>query len=754
VRITRLTLRDFRRYRELEIPLSPGLTIVHGPNEAGKTTIQRAIELALTRKVTSGGADMDSLRSWDAAEDARPVIGIQFEIDDDERGVRTGTLEKEFRGAKGTVRLEVDGTTITDPTLADQALAEMTGIPSEAFFRSTASIRHHELADLDRDEAALRDRLQASISGADRGTSRARHKLERAIYELNTKGAKNPGRLKVAEDAVEQARLAVEQGELALAQLERDRDTLAGARERRAETEATLAERRALLDKARQAERLTAERVSGQERFERYRQAVTVSEELAGLHATHPSDNPLPVLEQVVGRLGSLDAKIRELRAALSGEIAVSFEVPPEPTWRPLSRIALAFVIVGVVVAAGTVAGRATGTFDLGTAPPLLGGAAAGIGFILAFVALWLRRSDRVHAELRDVEIDRRLRGRSEMEAELRQAEADTAQQLIGLGLPDLAAASDLLSREQEHVGRIERLSAQLAGLVGTEPTDSLPALRDATALDVEQKTHALEALGPIAKEPRARERLEVEVRDLEAAFERARDDEANARARVEANTVDAEQVAGHSERLTGWQDQLATLQRRTRVYDRTLREIDAAEQATMKTATRFLEQQMVGDVARITGGRYRRIAVDDRTLDIRLHAPEKGDWVDVRSLSQGTLDLVYLAARLGLVRLVTGDRRPPLVFDDPFVTLDDDRARRALELLREIARDFQVIYLTTSDRYHASADAVVALAGPREVDDRSSEPAAATAGATGSQGSRGPGARAGSGSASGAAHG
>ena len=74
----------------------------------------------------------------------------------------------------------------------------------------------------------------------------------------------------------------MEQGDLALAQLERDRDTLSGAQERRAETDGTLAERRSLLEKARQAERLHAERVSSQERFERYRQAVTVSEELAG----------------------------------------------------------------------------------------------------------------------------------------------------------------------------------------------------------------------------------------------------------------------------------------------------------------------------------------------------------------------------------------------------------------------------------------------------------------------------------------
>jgi DNA repair exonuclease SbcCD ATPase subunit len=728
VRITRLSVRDFRRYRELEIPLSPGLTIVHGPNEAGKTTIQRAIELVLTRKVTSGGGDIDGLRSWDAPDEARPVIAIEFEIDDEDRGNRTGTLEKAFRGAKGTVRLQVDGETITDPTLADQALAELTGIPSEAFFRSTASVRHHELADLDRDEAALRDRLQASISGADRGTSRGRRKLEKALFDLNTKGAKNPGRLKVAEDTVEQARAAVEQGELALGELEHDRETLSGARERRAETEATLAERRSILEKARQAERLHAERLSAQERFERYRHAVTVSEELTALQDSHPSANPLPVLEQIVSRLRILDAKIRELTALLSGEVDVQFEVPPEPTWRPLSRIAVLLVVLGTLVAAGTFAARVLNVVDLGTAPLFLGGAAAGIGFILAFVALWLRRSDRTTRELRDVEIDRRLRGRSEMKYELAQAEADTSQQLEGLGLPDLAAAEELLAREQEHVSRIDRLAAQLEGLVGKNVPDSLSSLRDGAALEVEQKTHALEALGPIAKEPRARERLEVEVRDLEATLERARDDEANARARVEANKVDAEQVAGHAERLEAWREQLATLERRARIYDRTLKEIEAAEQATMKTATRYLEQHMVGDIDRVTGGRYRRVAVDDKTLDLRLFAPEKGDWVDVVSLSQGTLDLVYLAARLGLVRLVTGDRRPPLIFDDPFVTLDDARATRALDLLREISRDFQVIYLTTSDRYHAAADSVVALAGPTELDEGTQEPATAGA--------------------------
>ncbi|MDH5244670.1 MAG: hypothetical protein OEX05_12110, partial [Chloroflexota bacterium] len=280
--------------------------------------------------------------------------------------------------------------------------------------------------------------------------------------------------------------------------------------------------------------------------------------------------------------------------------------------------------------------------------------------------------------------------------------------------------------REESHVARMDQLAAQLDGLVGKEPREALPELRDAAALEIEQKTSALDALGPIAKEPRARERLEVEVRDQEGALERARDDEANARARVEANTVDAEQVAAEAERLAGWREQLAALQRRQRVLETTLKAIERAEVATMKTATRYLESHMVRDVAAVTGGRYRRVRVDDKSLEIEVLAPELGDWVAVGSLSQGTLDLVYLTARLGLVRLVTGDRRPPLVFDDPFVTLDDTRATRALALLKRVATDFQIIYLTTSDRYDDAADAVVELPGPTAVDDAVDDPALA----------------------------
>jgi len=716
VRVRRLSGRDFRRYRTFDIEMAPGLTVIRGPNEAGKTTVQRALELALTRRATSTAGELEAMRPWDAPPEARSVITVEFE-QDDEDGQRAGTLEKTFAGSKGTVRLDYEGQSITDPTLADQVMAELTGIQTEGFFRSTASVHHFELSDLSRDDGALRDRLQASISGADRGTSRARRKLDRALHELNTRGDRNPGRLKVAEMAVVQAGQAVENGELALAQLERDRDALSTARERRAEAEGSLGERRGTLEKARQAERLVSEREAATEKYDRYRQAVEVGAELRTLAGSHPSPNPLSILRPAVERLRTLDGRMRELRAALSGEVAVQFDVAPEPTWRPLSRVSVALVVIGILVAAAPVVMKALGISEPGLPIQAIGALVAVIGLALAAVALWLRRSYHMQTQLRDVEIDRRLRGRSEMEAELADCEGRTEQQLAALQLADVAAAEDLLAKEEAHAAQVDRLTAQLQGLVGEAPMDRLSELRDTAALEIEQKTSALEALGPIAKEPRARERLEVEVRDLEGALERSRDDEANARARVEANVVDAEEIAGQAERLAAWQEQLTTLQRRQRVLATTLAAIDRAEQATMKSATRYLEAHMVRDLAAVTGGRYRRVRVDDRTLDIELYAPEKDDWVPVSSLSQGTIDLVYLVARLGLVRLVIGDRRPPLVFDDPFVTLDDARAGNALRLLRSIATDFQVISLTTSSRYDEAADAVVVLDGPTAAD-------------------------------------
>ena len=293
MRILRIRLKDLGQHRELNLELAPGFTIIRGPNEAGKSTIQRGIELALFRKATASGAELDSLRSWGSAEESRSSTRLEFVVEEEDE--ETGRLEIRKRrpgeGVPGPAaagsRSTYDGETYTDPARADQIIAELTGIPNEGFFRSTASIRHEEMENLDRDEGALRDRLQGSIGGGDKGSSRAKTRLEETIRALKSKGDKNPGRLKIAEEAVARAETALRTGEAALEKLEQDRDALAQARTARQRAEQGLAESRNMLESARQADRLRSDRAVVAERYERLRQAAEAQERLqdAGIHA-------------------------------------------------------------------------------------------------------------------------------------------------------------------------------------------------------------------------------------------------------------------------------------------------------------------------------------------------------------------------------------------------------------------------------------------------------------------------------------
>src|SRR5918995_574151 len=288
--ITRLRLDGVRRHNELDIELRPGLNVVRGPNEAGKSTIQRAIEMVLFRRPTFASAELDDIRPW-RQPDVEPTIEIEFEDDG-----RTGKLRKVFAGARGTVEMTWDGQTLNDPAVVEQQIAALTGLPSEKFLRATASIHHQELTGLSHDENTLRDRLQQSMSGADRGTQAARKKLEDVIRRYRTEGAKNPGYLKVLRTQVETFGAQVRTGESALAQLEADRRALAEARAARTQADAALAEQREGAARAERAVQLDKRATDAQRRYVLYKRAAELSDEIDALEAAHPSSVALLVL--------------------------------------------------------------------------------------------------------------------------------------------------------------------------------------------------------------------------------------------------------------------------------------------------------------------------------------------------------------------------------------------------------------------------------------------------------------------------
>lgn len=90
--VTNLALRDFRNYERLELALSPAVTLLYGPNAAGKTSVLEALFYLATTRSPRISTDRELVR-WEAQGEAgvTPFARIAAEV----------------RRRNGRVRLEV-----------------------------------------------------------------------------------------------------------------------------------------------------------------------------------------------------------------------------------------------------------------------------------------------------------------------------------------------------------------------------------------------------------------------------------------------------------------------------------------------------------------------------------------------------------------------------------------------------------------------------------------------------------------------
>ena len=115
--------------------------------------------------------------------------------------------------------------------------------------------------------------------------------------------------------------------------------------------------------------------------------------------------------------------------------------------------------------------------------------------------------------------------------------------------------------------------------------------------------------------------------------------------------------------------------------------------------------------LARITGSRYRGLEYDDE----KLLAVRRDAKLGLEQLSAGTRDQVYLSLRLaGVSQQARCGPSLPFVADDLFASFDDERCRAGFEVLAEIARCTQIIFLTHHE--HLLALARRALPGISEM--------------------------------------
>lgn len=118
MRLVHCRICNVRIHRELSLDFAPGLTLIGGANETGKSTLLEALHRVLFLKATASGAVVDALHS--RTHRGVPTVELTFEA----RG-RCWRLHKEFGGARGRVELHPSkGSPLAGPE-AEEMLATL-----------------------------------------------------------------------------------------------------------------------------------------------------------------------------------------------------------------------------------------------------------------------------------------------------------------------------------------------------------------------------------------------------------------------------------------------------------------------------------------------------------------------------------------------------------------------------------------------------------------------------------------------------
>ena len=97
--------------------------------------------------------------------------------------------------------------------------------------------------------------------------------------------------------------------------------------------------------------------------------------------------------------------------------------------------------------------------------------------------------------------------------------------------------------------------------------------------------------------------------------------------------------------------------------------------------------------IKEVTGSKYKELKIDEK-LDVKVEC--NGDYVLLERLSAGTIDQVYFALRLAVADLLLGKDQVPLLLDDSFALYDDVRVKAALS---ELATRKQILLFTCHNR-------------------------------------------------------
>jgi len=704
MQITRLEIYRYKNLHSFRESFSEGINLIEGPNEAGKSSLVEAITDLFFSDPASSKKELRAKVGWDS--DQSFELNMEFTNEGE-----TWRLHKDFENGQMVLTRVSDGEEISDKTKIMRIIESSLGMANRDIFLATTTIRQDEIGRVSKSSEAIKDKLEGLITGGREEilASEALGKIEDRIRYIKKDGHKHLGYLQQLEK---------NKGELIyeLDKTKREIDQIAQNRLKLKENQSLLdgitteyAAKKSHMEKAAKAAE-NEERLKGlEERFQDLNNRVKsiqssdkivngLKEEIANLPKIDSGD--LTLAEEQSAQIRYLERKkepIEDKTEELAEQLALS---------RPGMFLRLSAVFLFMVSAAA-------GAYyyfisNLSDTRFLIGGAATFALFIVLAI-LWSGKAKSVRSL--KLKYDIKQTSLEELESDLESSRV-TIETLLEkysvVDVPDLKTKyENYRDLEKEIKNEVRRYDSWLDGKTLKELERELQTVTKDLAIENET-ARELKIYSMDAEET---EKLNVLVEALAKQKSNLEANVISLKRQLEFAESGCELQASLEERLENIETTIERAKHQVKIYEMTREFIEKARKNVLKASLGVLEQETSQILNEVTNGKYSRVKFDRQSLRFEVFSPEKDDWINPdRVLSRGARDQLYLAARMALVRIISEDRKPVLIFDEPFLTFDRERRLKAMNILKQYSDLYQIFILTCNSYYSDCAGKKISL--------------------------------------------
>ncbi len=698
MKILRCEVKRFGCFNDGSFEFGEGFNVARGGNDSGKSTLAQALLTVLFADATSGSPEAEKFKSW--SEEHPFMIHLEYEHDGHvlklTKDVTTELclLEEVESGSKWNTAADVR-----------EKLTEALGFSEPDFYLATAFMQQGELGSIERGADAIKDKLETLLNQNkdELLASRVLNRLHNRITEIN--GEDGHGEIKALETQVEVWNAELETSKSKTVELHDVRQKLLRGREEELKAKKEFDEKLEIFKMSKlafeAAQNVEKEREAFLDLGRRTREAQDIrgmiaskKESLRAIIKVERSD--VKSAESLSTQLKLYQGRVEDLRQQKEDSQQATYEATPGQWYKVL--IVLALLGTGVSV------------FFWQRMADLLYLGSGGAAFLVAIIALFLwigaiRSHSALKAQLLQIterlsrEVDRMQENEESLNAHLKKFKAKEADQL-----------SDMYEEYRDLDRDIKSLVSRYESLLGDSNLKDLEDELEQMTLRMTEQQQIYEKHRAYAVSATELEKLQKDLTDLDRKQNTMQEENQVLEHKLEFLEAGSDILAPLEERVTEAQNQIALLTQEAEQAEIMLRYLEEARRKVLKSSVERVEEEASRYLNQLTSGRWTRLSLDRQSLAWQISRDGNG-WQNAHdSLSTGTRDCASLALRLGLIRVLCADARPPLVCDEPFMLLDSSRSSQAVNILSEFASEYQVILLTADESFNGTADRVIEL--------------------------------------------